>query len=193
VRRFIEELGAVEYPLTTNYRCRDEIVRVANRLIATDSQATGRQMRASYSGGEVVSRLFETPEQEADHVAGEIQDLVETGGIRPPEISVLARAGFGSRCSGENSSPEAFQCRIGSEGPTTHPSGRLSALAWRSLGEASPTANWSVSAGYSSFRPGRSVTRNCFLPSMTIYPLRGASLSCASAPGRVRASAQLSR
>jgi len=50
VRRFVDELDATEYPLTTNYRCREEIVKVANRLIAAarrDRQATNAPSRGS--------------------------------------------------------------------------------------------------------------------------------------------------
>ena len=94
VRRFIEELDAVEYPLTTNYRCREEIVRVANRLIAADPQASGRQMRAHYSGGEVLTRVFQSVEQEAVEIADEIDELIESEEARPADISVLTRARF---------------------------------------------------------------------------------------------------
>lgn len=46
VRRFMIELGATEFPLTVNYRCRQAVVDCANRLIAADPQASGRQMRS---------------------------------------------------------------------------------------------------------------------------------------------------
>lgn len=93
VRRFVEELEATEYPLTTNYRCREEIVKVANRLIAADPEASGRRMTAHYAGGEVRSAVYETIEQEARELADEIEGLLGDG-VHPAEIAVLARARF---------------------------------------------------------------------------------------------------
>lgn len=93
VRRFVEELEAKEYPLTTNYRCREEIVKVANRLIAADPEASGRRMTAHYAGGEVRSAVYETIEHEARELADEIESLLGDG-VHPAEIAVLARARF---------------------------------------------------------------------------------------------------
>jgi DNA helicase-2/ATP-dependent DNA helicase PcrA len=93
VRRFVEELDATEYPLTTNYRCREEIVRVANRLIAADDEASGRRMTAHYSGGEVRAVDFDTINDEAGQLADEIEQLLAEG-VEPAYIAVLARARF---------------------------------------------------------------------------------------------------
>lgn len=93
VRRFVDELDATEYPLTTNYRCREEIVKVANRLIAADDEASGRRMTARYSGGEVRSVVFDTIDVEARELADEIEQLLGEG-VQPAEITVLARARF---------------------------------------------------------------------------------------------------
>ena len=93
VRRFVEELKAKEFPLTTNYRCHDEIVKLANRLIAADSQASGRRMMAHYEGGEVRSVVFETIDHEQRALADEIEELLGDG-VHPAEIAVLARARF---------------------------------------------------------------------------------------------------
>ena len=93
VRRFVEELQATEYPLTTNYRCRSEIVQVANRLIAADPDASGRRMTAHYPGGEVRATVFETIEEEARALADEIEQLLQDG-VHPAEIALLARARF---------------------------------------------------------------------------------------------------
>jgi DNA helicase-2/ATP-dependent DNA helicase PcrA len=93
VRRFADELDAREYPLTTNYRCRTEIVNVANRLIAADAEASGRRMAAHYSGGEVRSVVFDTIDVEARAVADEIEQLLGND-THPAEIAVLARARF---------------------------------------------------------------------------------------------------
>jgi DNA helicase-2/ATP-dependent DNA helicase PcrA len=94
IRRFIGALGAREYPLTFNYRCREAIVAHANRLIAADPEASGRQMRHVYPGGEVRHRVFLDEEAEAASLAREIQSLIEDDGIAPAEISVLARAAW---------------------------------------------------------------------------------------------------
>jgi len=93
VRRFIGELAAKEYPLTTNYRCRAAIVEVANRLIAADGQGSGRQMRTSLSGGLVRSLVFPTIEAEATGLAEEIEAFIRSG-VEPADMAVLARARF---------------------------------------------------------------------------------------------------
>jgi DNA helicase-2/ATP-dependent DNA helicase PcrA len=93
VRRFVDELGAKELPLTTNYRCRREIVTVANRLIACDEQASGRQMEAHHEGGVVRSVAFRTIDHETSVLADEISGYI-AGGMPPSAIAVLARARF---------------------------------------------------------------------------------------------------
>jgi len=93
VHRFIGELGAKEYPLTTNYRCRAEIVNVANRLIAADGQGSGRRMRTSRAAGRVRSLVFPTIEAEATGLAEEIEALMGVG-VAPADMAILARARF---------------------------------------------------------------------------------------------------
>ncbi len=94
VRRFMVELGATEFPLTVNYRCRQAIVDCANRLIAGDPRASGRQMRSFHAGGEVRVQLFHSIEAETEGLADEISDLIDTQSVRPPDVAVLARAAF---------------------------------------------------------------------------------------------------
>jgi DNA helicase II / ATP-dependent DNA helicase PcrA len=94
IRRFIASLGAREYPLTFNYRCREGIVAHANRLIAADPEASGRQMHHVYEGGEVRHLAFRDEETEAISIAREIQSLIEDEGVAPADISVLARAAW---------------------------------------------------------------------------------------------------
>jgi len=93
IRRFIAALGAREYPLTFNYRCREAIIAHANRLIAADPEASGRQMRHVYEGGEVRHRAFHDEEAEAASIARDIQSLIDRG-VEPADISVLARAAW---------------------------------------------------------------------------------------------------
>jgi DNA helicase-2/ATP-dependent DNA helicase PcrA len=94
VRRFITELGAREYPLTINYRCRQAIVDRANRLIAADPAASGRQMRAFHANGEARCLVFGTTTEEAIGLANEISGLVGSQGIQPHSIAVLTRSAF---------------------------------------------------------------------------------------------------
>lgn len=93
IRRFIEQLGAREYQLTFNYRCREAIVLAANSLIRADPEASGRQMQSVYDGGEVRHLISWTEEQEAQTIVGEIRDLINEG-VSPGDIAVLARASF---------------------------------------------------------------------------------------------------
>ena len=93
IRRFVDQLEATEFPLTTNYRCLAEIVGVANRLIAADDQASGRRMNAHYGGGEVAAVVFETMSDEAAALVDEIEALLDKG-VHPASIAVLARTRF---------------------------------------------------------------------------------------------------
>jgi len=94
VRRFMIELRATEFPLTVNYRCRQAIVDCANRLIAADPQASGRQMRSFHASGDVSVQLFHSIEAETEGLAAEISGLINRGDVRPPDIAILARAAF---------------------------------------------------------------------------------------------------
>ena len=93
VRRFLTELSAAEFPLTINYRCREAIVSRANRLIAADPSASGRQMRAHYPGGEVRVLQFGDQRDESIELADEIAGLVNAG-VNPWDIAILGRAAF---------------------------------------------------------------------------------------------------
>src|SRR5438094_2746937 len=86
------ELGASEFPLTVNYRCRQAIVDCANRLIAADAQASGRQMRSFHAGGEVRVQLFQSIDAETEGLADEISGLIDLNVVRPPDVAILARA-----------------------------------------------------------------------------------------------------
>jgi DNA helicase-2/ATP-dependent DNA helicase PcrA len=94
IRRFAEELGATVYPLTCNYRCRDEIVKRANRLIAAEPSASGRQMRADKPGGVIGLVTYGSTEVEGAVLAEEISRAVHEEGVLPASIAVLVRAGF---------------------------------------------------------------------------------------------------
>ncbi len=94
IQRFVRELGATQYPLTVNYRCRQRIVQCADGLIAADPRASGRRMRAFHPGGDVRCLAFASAAEEASRIAEEIDELIQRGETRPYEIAVLARSGF---------------------------------------------------------------------------------------------------
>lgn len=93
VHNFIKQLGAKEYSLTVNYRCREAVVQHANRLIKADTRSSGRQMRAHRPDGIVRLRSFPTTEREAAVLAAEIADKVGRG-CKPESISVLVRSSY---------------------------------------------------------------------------------------------------
>ena len=92
VLEFARSLGATQYHLTTNYRCHEIIATHANRLILADPAASGRTMRAAYSGGSVRSLVFDNVYDEADALVSEIQSKVTVEGIDPDDIAVLSRS-----------------------------------------------------------------------------------------------------
>jgi DNA helicase-2/ATP-dependent DNA helicase PcrA len=93
IRRFIAQLGAQEYPLTFNYRCRRIIIEHANRLIAADPDASGRQMQAVYEGGNVRHLAFGDMAEEAEVISTEIAELIDHKRLRPSDVSILSRSG----------------------------------------------------------------------------------------------------
>lgn len=93
VGRFITELGAKPYPLNWNYRCREQIVDRANRLIAADPKPSGRKMRAKKPGGHVELAAFVDSTEEALRIGSEIATLVIGNAAPAASIAVLSRAG----------------------------------------------------------------------------------------------------
>jgi DNA helicase II / ATP-dependent DNA helicase PcrA len=93
VAKFTEELGARCYPLLNNYRCREEIVVCANRLIAADPEASGRQMVAMKEEGSVEVRRYTDTAVEAGAIADEIAASINGCGMEPNEIAVLSKGG----------------------------------------------------------------------------------------------------
>jgi DNA helicase-2/ATP-dependent DNA helicase PcrA len=93
VGRFTRELDATPYTLNWNYRCREQIVRHANKLIAADSSSSGRQMRAKKPGGQVELLRFSDTIAEALALGGEIASLVLEQNVPASSIAVLSRAG----------------------------------------------------------------------------------------------------
>lgn len=93
VAKFTEELDAQCYPLSNNYRCCEEIVFCANRLIAADPEASGRQMVATKEGGIVEVRRYTDTTEEANAIVAEIAALINEGEMEPNEIAVLSKGG----------------------------------------------------------------------------------------------------
>jgi DNA helicase II / ATP-dependent DNA helicase PcrA len=91
VAKFAAMLGAKSYPLTTNYRSRERIVLLANRLIRADPHSSGRQMVPFKTGGAAPLLTFDTIEQEAAAVASDIETLIASK-VRPADISILVRS-----------------------------------------------------------------------------------------------------
>lgn len=92
IRRFVDEIEAREYPLTCNYRSRQEIVDHANRLIRANPGASGRTMRADKAGGEVELRTYTSTTEEAAEIGEEIERLLRDMPAR--SLAVLVRAGY---------------------------------------------------------------------------------------------------
>lgn len=91
IARFCEDLQATVYPLTTNYRCAEQIVKCANRLILANRSA-GREMKAVKKNGDVRARVFTNLTEEAKVICDEIAKKVATG-VLPHAISILVRNG----------------------------------------------------------------------------------------------------
>lgn len=89
ISRFIDDLQAKTYPLTTNYRCTERIVEVANKLIKAN-RADGRHMKSNRKGGKVVLRTYPDLATEAEAITSEIAQLI-TKGTPPHDISILVR------------------------------------------------------------------------------------------------------
>ena len=94
IQRFVDELEAREFPLTCNYRSREEIVRRANLLIAADPRASGRRMRAEKPDGSVDVQRYASDQHEAQAVADAVAELVLDDKVSAGSIAVLVRIGF---------------------------------------------------------------------------------------------------
>jgi len=92
IARFCDDLQAEVFPLTTNYRCCEEIVRCANRLILAN-RSEGRQMKAKKRNGQVIARAFDSMSQEAKAICDEIQERIDND-TPAHEISILVRSAY---------------------------------------------------------------------------------------------------
>lgn len=92
VHALIADLNAREYPLMTNYRCREVIAGAANRLMAADPRTSGRRMQPGRSGGEVRVWSFGDEYQEAKAIVADILAAIGDG-VSASDIAVLSRTG----------------------------------------------------------------------------------------------------
>jgi DNA helicase-2/ATP-dependent DNA helicase PcrA len=102
VARFSGELEAKTYPLNWNYRCREQIVVHANRLIAADPRPSGRTMRAKKTGGQVVHASFRDTREEAQRLGSEISELVLERDVPAATIAVLSGWAASQRVGGDS-------------------------------------------------------------------------------------------
>ena len=93
VKRFIHQLAAKEFPLYTNYRCAEKIVTVANRLISSNPHSSGRLMKPYRGGGRVRYLAFDTAQDEAECLSGEIQAAIRNGAATK-DFAILVRSAF---------------------------------------------------------------------------------------------------
>jgi DNA helicase-2/ATP-dependent DNA helicase PcrA len=92
VERFSEQLHATSYTLSRNYRCREEIVAAANRLITAGPDCSGREMIPVKENGEIEVIRHHRESDEAVAISEEIADLISTGARKPSEIAILTRS-----------------------------------------------------------------------------------------------------
>jgi DNA helicase-2/ATP-dependent DNA helicase PcrA len=92
IARFCDDLQARVYPLTTNYRCREAIVRCANKLILAN-RSQGREMKATRKNGKVIVRVFDSMTLEAKAICDEIQQFVERA-TPAHHFSILVRSAY---------------------------------------------------------------------------------------------------
>jgi len=89
--------GAKIFKLETNYRSTEEIVEIANNVIANNRDQYQKQLRAVHKG-EVLPQLYPQIDQqsEGNFIAKKIAEHIEKG-VPPQEIAVLFRAAHHSQ------------------------------------------------------------------------------------------------
>lgn len=82
--------AALEFRLTVNRRCTDEILRPANLAVDYNRRKEPKSLRSGRSGIAVRSTGHATDASEAAWIAARVRDLVD-GGTEPAQIAVLFR------------------------------------------------------------------------------------------------------
>jgi DNA helicase-2/ATP-dependent DNA helicase PcrA len=86
--------GATVVKLETNYRSTEPILAAANRVIRNNPKRHDKTLRAHHGSGDPVRFVRKEDEsEEAEHVAGEIEALVETKKARLGDFAILFRTG----------------------------------------------------------------------------------------------------
>lgn len=101
--RFVSEFGATTFRLSTNFRCADEIVRVANNLLAADGSRVKPISTTGRARGAVLAASYVDERVEAVAVVDWITGLrddglpdewlaeVEDRAVGPSELAILSR------------------------------------------------------------------------------------------------------
>ncbi|MCH2211030.1 MAG: UvrD-helicase domain-containing protein [Fuerstiella sp.] len=84
--------GTKTVRLENNYRCTDQIIHLANRLVRHNRNRHDKKLIAHKSQGAPVRMLaFNDETAESEHVVGEIEYLVSELGVRPRDVAILFR------------------------------------------------------------------------------------------------------
>jgi DNA helicase-2/ATP-dependent DNA helicase PcrA len=105
LERFKRDFNAAEYKLSTNFRCSDAVVSLANKLLRDESGALGKPIQPCRdSSGWVGAASFRTAEAEAEAAVGWLVGILENGldpqwlapgestVVQPSQAAVLARS-----------------------------------------------------------------------------------------------------
>ena len=96
----------LEFQLTHSYRSTEQVISLANQILARDASSPVRLATTKGQGPKVTSTTFADDEAEAQGVAAQIRELLNTG-IAAREIAVLYRI---------NSQSEILEAELGSLG-----------------------------------------------------------------------------
>ena len=80
--------------LDTNYRCSEGIVGLAEKVVSNNTVRFEKEMKSggavSYEKGDIVYKIFDTPDHEADFIIGQIEEL-HAKGMRYCDMAILVR------------------------------------------------------------------------------------------------------
>jgi len=94
---FVAHFRAKVLPLQINYRSKEEILDLANKVIKNNPDRYEKALRPSRGpGGKVRLRRFLDSKAEAEFIASEIKAMIRSGTV-PEQIAVLYRVGAASR------------------------------------------------------------------------------------------------
>ena len=96
--------GTKTVRLESNYRCTDQIIEFANRLVRHNRNRHDKRLIAhKHQGAPVRMLAFVDETTEAEHVVGEIQYLVTELSVRPADVAILFRT---------NEQPRLFEAEL---------------------------------------------------------------------------------